>query len=147
MINIFAYMTYVCLFWRVPNLDCHKTCLQTQGGHKLSNTSFIKPALRLQTRTIIFITLYIFAFVLMKHVGLWVLHPLAKRHSHCRLDPRVDCAYSTLLPGGCWAVEKPWDTTPGKGKHSLSPETAGTGLGDSGPETNWGHLVLSLWDT
>lgn len=45
----------------------------------------------------------------------------------------VDQAYSTSLLGGCPALQKPQDTAPAVGKHSLRCGTTGAGSG---------HLVL-----
>ena len=47
---------------------------------------------------------------------------------------RVDHAYPMPSPrGGCWAVVKPWDTTPGVGECSLRHRTAGAGSDVPGP--------------
>lgn len=110
---LYLHIWYICacLFWRLYSLDSHKTHCKIQGSHKLSNITLVKPALRLQIRTATPITFYIFAFALMKHVGLWVLFPLCHRGLGWQ-DARVDCAYPMLWLVRCWAVGKAHDTIP-----------------------------------
>jgi hypothetical protein len=47
-----------------------------------------------------------------------------------------DCTYPR--PGRCPAVRKPWDTTPGVWKQSLSCRAAGAGSGVPGPARSLG---------